>query len=270
MLHRQGNPPATLAEFTLSGHQYQTYYDISLVDGYNLPVGIIFLANETNNANLSDIPPNLTNPICIGSPSLLDPTGSNTDASLVTNDSFPIPLEQSMSHSLVSSWCPFPLLAFPPEKPGDGVYPYPDDNIQRPLFSPCYSACAKWNLNRYCCAGPNDQPDKCKPSYYSTQAKKVCPDAYSYAYDDQTSTFIIPQGGGFEVVFCPRGRSSNILRTLGDQMHALAGGVSEDILQKAGDAEYIAQKNDAGPAAEIPLRGSWLALAVLLAWMCIR
>ena len=33
------------------------------------------------------------------------------------------------------------------------------------------------------------------------------------AYDDQTSTFVIPAGGGFEVVFCPPGRSTNILTT---------------------------------------------------------
>lgn len=174
-----------------------------------------------------------------------------------------------MSPNFVSSWCPFPLLALPPNKPGDGVYPYPDDNIQRPVFSPCYSACAKWNLDRYCCAGSHDEPDTCKPSYYSTQAKKVCPDAYSYAYDDHTSTFIIPQGGGFEVVFCPKGRSSTILRTLGDQMHALAGGVNQAILEKAGDAEYIEQQSEGSVAADIPSGGSWLALVILLGWLCV-
>ena len=42
-------------------------------------------------------------------------------------------------------------------------------------------------------------------------AKAVCPDAYSYAYDDQTSTFIISQGPGFEVIFCPGGRSTTII-----------------------------------------------------------
>jgi hypothetical protein len=253
----------------LSGHQYQTYYDISLVDGYNIPVSIIFLANETRNSNLSDIPPNLTNPVCIGSPALLDPSGLTTDANFGSNDSFPIPLEQAMSPNFIRSWCPFPLLAFPPEKPGDGIYPYPDDNIQRPEFSPCYSACAKWNLDRYCCAGSHDQPDSCKPSYYSTQAKKVCPDAYSYAYDDHTSTFIIPQGGGFEVVFCPKGRSSTILRTLGDQMHALSGGVTQEILERAGDAEYIEQKNEGSSATEMSLGSSSIALVIVLGWLCV-
>jgi len=40
-----GVPPATLAEFTLSGDGGLDYYDVSLVDGYNLPVSI------TNNQN---------------------------------------------------------------------------------------------------------------------------------------------------------------------------------------------------------------------------
>lgn len=49
------------------------------------------------------------------------------------------------------------------------------------------------------------------------------------AFDDQTSTFIIPSGGGFEVTFCPSGRSSNILKVYKQQLAELsqAGSVSE-------------------------------------------
>ncbi|KAK1056833.1 hypothetical protein LTR33_013798 [Friedmanniomyces endolithicus] len=36
-----GVPPATLAEFTLAGSQSQDFYDISLVDGYNLGLAIL-------------------------------------------------------------------------------------------------------------------------------------------------------------------------------------------------------------------------------------
>ncbi|KAF8352120.1 thaumatin-like protein [Amanita rubescens] len=35
-----GIPPATLAEFTLAGDGNTDYYDVSLVDGYNLPTSI--------------------------------------------------------------------------------------------------------------------------------------------------------------------------------------------------------------------------------------
>ena len=35
-----GEPPATLAEFTFNAHEGLDFYDVSLVDGYNLPVAI--------------------------------------------------------------------------------------------------------------------------------------------------------------------------------------------------------------------------------------
>jgi hypothetical protein len=35
-----GVPPATLAEWTLAGDGNQDFYDVSLVDGYNLPIRI--------------------------------------------------------------------------------------------------------------------------------------------------------------------------------------------------------------------------------------
>jgi hypothetical protein len=51
-------------------------------------------------------------------------------------------------------------------------------------------------------------------NYYSKRAKQVCPDAYSYAYDDATSTFTVPTGTGFEIVFCPEGKSAVIKKVL--------------------------------------------------------
>ena len=161
--------------------------------------------------------------------------GSMTDAvgtDSGTNGSFPIPLEESVSISDVASWCPWDLQLNKPSKPGDGVYPYPDDNIQRPVFDPCLSACAKYHHASDCCTGSYDSPSACKASLYSQSAKKVCPDAYSFAFDDQTSTFIIPQGCGFEIVFCPFGRSSNILKVYGKQLDQLAatGHISTNLL----------------------------------------
>jgi hypothetical protein len=58
---------------------------------------------------------------------------------------------------------------------------------------------------------------------YSNQANKVCPDAYGFPFDDETSTFIIPSGGGFETIFCPEGRSTNILKTFKQQLQDLTG-----------------------------------------------
>lgn len=170
----------TLAEFTLASSSGQTFYDISLVDGYNMPMGIISLYPESGNSSLTDIPPNLTNPICIGTAALLALKGSMADAYLGSNSSFPIPLDQTVSQDDVDRWCPWDLQLNPPTQPEDGIYPYPDDIIQRPLFNPCFSACAKYNYPRDCCTGRYNSPNICKPSLYSVEAKKVCPDAYSF------------------------------------------------------------------------------------------
>jgi len=265
----QGNPPATLAEFTMSSTANQAFYDISLVDGYNLPMGIVF--RPGNNTALTDIPPNLTNLICIGTSSYLQPTSASTDTTFGSNSTYPIPLEQSVTDQNVLKWCPWPLQQNPPQKPGDGVYPYPDDNIARPPFNPCYSACAKYNQDQYCCSGTYASPNKCKPSYYSLQAKKVCPDSYSFAFDDQTSTFVIPQGGGFEVVFCPSGRSSNILATFGNQIREVArtGVVSPEIGSLARNKTYIALKSDAVVVGGDPQTSLVALVVVFLVGMCL-
>lgn len=164
--------PVTLAEFTLSSSSGQAFYDISLVDGYNVPMGIIAIN--------SDVPPNLTNPMCIGTASLLAAANTAAGRNFGTTSQYPIPLEEKESWDDVQGWCPWDLQLDPPKKPGDGVYPYPDDSIKRPYFNPCYSACAKYNKASDCCSGSYNSPTVCKPSLYSTQAKKVCPDAYSF------------------------------------------------------------------------------------------
>ncbi|KAF2874201.1 thaumatin family-domain-containing protein [Massariosphaeria phaeospora] len=220
-----GDVPVSLAEFTLDAGDGHTYYDISLVDGYNLPMAIIL--QPLQNASLEDLPPNLIHPSCEGTVGLLkeqdyDPYTSGSPNFLRTNSTYPLPFDRKVDDSQVAKWCPWDLQQEPPDKPSDGVYPYPDDNIQRPAFSPCYSACAKNNKPEDCCTGQYNSPSACSASEYSKSVKAVCPDAYSFAFDDQTSTFIIPSGAGFEVVFCPGGRSTNILSTESEKMRQLA------------------------------------------------
>jgi hypothetical protein len=206
-----GNPPATLAEFTMNGGQMQTFYDISLVDGYNLPMAIVLLPNSGSTTNGSS-----SNPSCVGSLEGFEGSSSwnpysNGQVFLGTTSADPLVFDSSVTSSSVSNWCPWDLQVSPPSTPGNGVYPYPDSSIQRPAFDPCLSACAKYNRPEYCCTGQYDGPNKCSPNYYAKAAKTICPDAYSYAYDDQDSTFIVPTGDSFQVIFCPGGRSTNIL-----------------------------------------------------------
>ncbi|KAL7806313.1 Osmotin, thaumatin-like protein [Trichoderma gracile] len=251
-----GATPATLAEFNLAGgvDNKQTFYDISLVDGYNIPMGIKYIPAK----NTTFIPPNLTNCACIATAGwVYSPAGNGT---FYSNATYPIPLESEETNESVSAWCPWLNLAFPPTEPGNGIYPYPDDNVQRPAFAPCNSACAATGTDKDCCIGKYHDPNICKPSQYSKSVKAVCPDAYSFAFDDQTSTFIIPKGGGWEVVMCPEGRSTDILRKLGPEMFELASGgkLSTLSLKRLQNATYVrAERGDAG------LARPWVAMLVL-------
>lgn len=143
------------------------------------------------NVSLDDIPPNLTNPSCQGTHGLLAEKGYDPYPQdpkfLMTNTTYPLPFEREVDEQQISRWCPWDLQQQPPDKPGEGVYPYPDDNIERPQFNPCYSACAKNNKPEDCCTGKHNSPETCSPSEYSKSVKKVCPDAYSYG-----RSYIVP------------------------------------------------------------------------------
>ncbi len=69
----------------------------------------------------------------------------------------------------------------------------------------CLSACEKYNTDAYCCRGAYNQPQACIPSNwpknYSLFFKQACPQAYSYAYDDKTSTFFC-KNTDYTIQFC--------------------------------------------------------------------
>lgn len=147
-----GKPPATLAEFQLAGFGGKDFYDISLVDGYNLPMSVTpvpgtFVVSDPND------------PYDCGSP------GCTSD---------------------LNATCPAELQ----EKNAAGE------------VVACLSACEKFGTDQYCCKGANNTPDTCPPTNYSMIFKNACPTAYSYAYDDKTSTFTC-LGGSYVITFCP-------------------------------------------------------------------
>ncbi|KAJ0123220.1 hypothetical protein J7T55_011684 [Diaporthe amygdali] len=260
-----GNPPATLAEILLSGGvgNNQNFVDISIVDGYNLPLAMEYQPNP----NGQQPPPNMVNPACIATTGYLSP--ANRTGTDFTNDTYPMPYESRQTSEKVGHWCPWNLQILDPPKPGDGVYPYPDDSTPRPVFDPCLSSCKKTGSAKDCCDGKYNDPDKCPRSLYARHAKKVCPDAYSFPYDDGASTFVIPGGGGWGVTFCPAGRSTDILATFGTQISqwAASGNLSEDILQAARNVTFIeAQGGAAGGGAGGRLIGRlFVAVVVSLA-----
>ncbi|GAB4847543.1 hypothetical protein Ancab_026602 [Ancistrocladus abbreviatus] len=141
------SPPASLAEFTLDGANGLDFYDVSLVDGYNLPL-LIMPVGGTGNCTAAG---------CIGD----------------LNQSCPTELR------VVSSDY---------DDGGEGVA--------------CRSACDALGDPQYCCSGAYATPSTCKPTSYSEYFKNACPTAYSYAYDDATSTFTCA-GADYVITFCP-------------------------------------------------------------------
>lgn len=143
--------PATLAEFTIAGLQVnvkQDFYDVSLVDGYNIPIAIV-------------------------------PTsGSGTCGTA------------GCARDLNMN-CPAELQVIS-EDAQDG----------RSSVVGCKSACDAFGEAEYCCAGMYANPSTCKPSTYSQMFKLACPKAYSYAFDDPTSTFTCTKAD-YTILFCP-------------------------------------------------------------------
>lgn len=137
-------PPTTLVELSLGTSYSNNYdfYDISLVDGFNLPVS-------------------------------LAPIGQCSATSCAAN---------------VNTICP-PELAV---KESDG------------RVISCKSACLEFNQQQYCCTGDYATPEKCPPTKYSLLFKNQCPQAYTYAYDDKTSTFAcMGANANYVITFCP-------------------------------------------------------------------
>ncbi|XP_020680141.1 thaumatin-like protein 1b [Dendrobium catenatum] len=139
------SPPATLAEFTLNGSGGMDFFDVSLVDGYNLPLLIVPEGGEPGGR--------------------CGPTGCLVD---------------------VNGLCPSELRVV---ADGEAVA--------------CRSACDAFGTPEYCCSGEYGGPGTCKPSIYSQLFKNACPRAYSYAYDDATSTFTCSAGTSYLITFCP-------------------------------------------------------------------
>jgi hypothetical protein len=142
-------PPASLAEFTLDGSGGMDFYDVSLVDGYNLPL-LVAPQGAAPGGNCA-------------------PTGCMVD---------------------LNGACPADLRVTAAASSGGGVA--------------CRSACEAFGSAQYCCSGDYGNPNTCKPTAYSQFFKNACPRAYSYAYDDATSTFTCGGGGtDYTITFCP-------------------------------------------------------------------
>nr|XP_010323396.2 thaumatin-like protein 1 [Solanum lycopersicum] len=137
-------PPETLLEFTIVGYEGKDFYDISLVDGFNLPVSIKPL--NRGDCNTTSCPIDINKQGCPNDLAVRNPVGG----------------------SIIG----------------------------------CKSACVAYQQPQYCCTGSYGSPQTCKPTRYSRQFKHFCPLAYTYAYDDQNSTFTCIKVD-YMITFCP-------------------------------------------------------------------
>ncbi|XP_021754729.1 thaumatin-like protein 1b [Chenopodium quinoa] len=154
--------PATLAEFTIGhGPTDHDFYDVSLVDGFNVPMVI-----ETEGGFDS----------CL-------PTGCASD---------------------LNQQCPSELRV----AEGDA----------------CNSACGAFATPEYCCSGTYASPSTCAPSQYSKMFKLSCPHAYSYAFDDPTSTYTCV-GADYTITFCPSLTSQQKSSLGGSQSSSIGSGL---------------------------------------------
>jgi hypothetical protein len=153
----EGAPPVNLAQFTFDGAGNQDFYDVSLVDGYNLLMRIVPIAEtfkKTRNGKYD--------------------------------------CNAAGCHADLNAHCPNEL-----------AVKYNGGTVA------CKSACEAFNIDEYCCRGAHNKPETCKssqwPKNYPAILKTACPDAYSYAYDDTSSTFTCHGNptSGYEIIFCP-------------------------------------------------------------------
>jgi len=146
-----GAPPATLAELSLGAKE--DFYDVSLVDGYNLPLSI----TPIRGPGLGPLSPDSGK--CRS-------MGCKRDLNTV---------------------CPAGLQVWSEDK-------------KRVIA--CKSACMAFHSPNYCCTGNYASPKTCGPTTYSRIFKRVCPKAYSYAYDDPSS-LVTCFSANYLVTFCP-------------------------------------------------------------------
>ncbi|KAM3277136.1 hypothetical protein ACQJBY_045135 [Aegilops geniculata] len=181
-------PPCSLAEFTLAGSGGNDFYDVSLVDGSNIPMAV--LPQGGGGAG------------CGATGCLADLNGP----------------------------CPADLRVTGPD--GAGIA--------------CKSACEAFGRPEDCCSGAfAGGPEACRPSSYSMFFKNACPRAYSYAYDDATSTFTCASGtAAYLVVFCPAAMSSlksSVVST------STSTSTSPPALPRVNDTvSYLGRSRDAG------------------------
>jgi hypothetical protein len=166
------HPPAdTKVEFFFPANfQGQSWYDISLVDGYSQPVSIRPSRPDTGSCVYTDCRINLNS--C--------PTNEKNGLGN---------LKVTKSGQLVACLSPCKRWNYPPP------YGFGKNEHEKPGVY-------------MCCPTPPITPQQCSAGLvvqtnYVREVRSNCPSAYSYAYDDKAGLHNCPGDTSFDVTFCP-------------------------------------------------------------------
>ncbi|KAE9457068.1 hypothetical protein C3L33_11021, partial [Rhododendron williamsianum] len=163
-----GAPPVTLVEFTIAsgGRNDKDFYDVSLVDGWHWFLDVYDLWVDELRISTQQVQ-------CRhGRTALRQRHGDCQYAGCIAdlNGNCPQELQVMSSGAVVA----------------------------------CKSACEAFDTPEFCCTGDHSTPGTCSPTQYSEMFKNACPTAYSYAYDDASSTCTCA-GSDYLITFCPTG-----------------------------------------------------------------
>jgi hypothetical protein len=190
-----GQPPASLAEIQFQGSGGQDFYDVSLVDGYNLPIAF-FPSQGTPSCGVAGVAQTIKVQ-GIKFKGIHDLGHYAIRPAIVKNRTSSYQHNQTKSNCGAAG-CNRDLNAI---CPGELAI-----KNSAGWTIACKSACLAFNTDQYCCRGAYGTSDKCNPSdwpvNYPAIFKKACPAAYSYAYDDRSSLFTC-KSGQYQITFCP-------------------------------------------------------------------
>lgn len=187
------------ATFAAKGGAYQTWYNLSQVDGYTLPFKVVPTGDGagTGNCVTSDCS-GLTLDKCPGNEDLGNGViGGYANQDLRVRDS---------SGNVIGCMAPCKKWNYPapwglgkPENADPGLHmccPTPID----PNSGQCTAANAC--MTSQACSNTGD-PLSVEHTDYVNVMRQMCPTAYSYAYDDAAGLHACPSTTSFEVTFCP-------------------------------------------------------------------
>ena len=208
-----GTPPATLAEFTMATPPANDFYDVSNVDGANIPVSIAPLAGTFTSAGV-DPSYDCTVPGCTTGCGAAQACPWNLDTTC------PAELKLLVGGQYVGCRSANQVCAVDPTNATLDCANERDLYACEPggpnaVSGSCYSqnatatccGCPPWSPAGACKAHDTKWEPPALPGKYAQVFKTACPTAYSFPYDDPTSTFqcrgTATSNPGYTITFCP-------------------------------------------------------------------